>query len=446
MLIKIHRISPTFTNGKAGMSKPQFILEQIEQFLSDTENGLPQNDVFCMVPWVHFHVTQYGTVAPCCVAPWDEKSSFGNINRQSIEEIWNSEAAKSFRLNMLKGEPDIRCARCHTLEKAGNSSARIFINKLYSKHQNRLKETRDDGYLPVCKPVYLDFRFSNKCNFKCRICGPESSSAWYDDAIRAGETVSHAPQTKSIAAPQQFFTQLKPWLKEVEEIYFAGGEPLFLDEHYALLDELLKAEKTDVLLRYSTNFSSLDYEKGKAIDYWKKFTKVVITASFDDMGERAELHRKGQNWSKTEQNIRRLKAETPHVHLMVSPTISIWNIWTICDTHRYLCEQGYIEVDDIIPNVLEQPEYFSIRALPESIKKSLSVKLKEHSLWIQSRSDGHIAIRMWLAMEFEKMADSLFAEDRTALLPELLDKIRKIDAIRNENTFEVIPELKFLLD
>jgi len=427
------------------MAKPPFIIDEIERFMANAEgSGLPQNNVFCMVPWIHFHVTQYGTVAPCCVAPWDKQSSFGDINAQTAEEIWNSEPIRNFRVKMLKGEPDYRCERCYVLEKAGNLSSRSFMNKLYAHHVARLQATRADGFLPEYKPVYLDIRFSNKCNFKCRICGPHASSAWYDDALKASLPVNHDALTKSITDTSNFLAQLRPWMPELEEIYFAGGEPLFIDEHYALLDELLKAGKDDVLLRYSTNFSSLNYEKGKAINYWKSFKKVVITASFDDIGQRAELQRKGQNWKNTEQNIRQLKQEAPHVHLMVSPTISVWNIWNICSLHRYMCEQGFIEVDDFIPNVLEQPEYFSILVLPLTMKQSLAVQLKEHAQWINARTDGYPKTRVWLAMQFEKIADSLFTFDRSDLLPVLLKNIKQIDALRNENTFEVIPELSFL--
>ena len=400
-----------------------------------------------MMPWIHFHVTQYGTVTPCCVAPWDKESAFGIISEQSIESIWNSDAIKTFRLKMLKGEADKRCERCYVMEKGGTLSLRNTINNLYYKnHKERIAATNPDGFLPKYKPVYLDIRFSNKCNFKCRICGPHSSSAWHDDAVQLGELPNSGnPITKSITDAENFFSQLKPWLHELQEVYFAGGEPLFIDEHYALLDELLKAGRDDVLLRYSTNFSSLDYEKGKALDYWKKFKKVVVTASLDDSGERAELHRKGQNWQLTERNIRRLKEEASHVHLMASCTISVWNIWTVCEFHRYLCESGFIEADDFVPNILEQPEYYSIKVLPPEIKKSLSIKLKEHARWVRARPDGHPMIKMWLAMEFEKIADSQFAEDRTALLPQLLEKIRQLDKIRREDTFKIIPELAKLL-
>lgn len=61
-----------------------------------------------------------------------------------------------------------------------------------------------------------------------------------------------------------FFENFKQYISGVEEIYFTGGEPLLMVQHYTLLDVLLAHGKTDVLLRYNTNFSTFSY-KGKSI-------------------------------------------------------------------------------------------------------------------------------------------------------------------------------------
>ena len=41
-------------------------------------------------------------------------------------------------------------------------------------------------------------------------------------------------------------------IMDVEEIYFAGGEPLVMQEHYTILEKLIEAGRTDVRLRYNT--------------------------------------------------------------------------------------------------------------------------------------------------------------------------------------------------
>ena len=54
-----------------------------------------------------------------------------------------------------------------------------------------------------------------------------------------------------------FLELLQPHYDCVDEIYFAGGEPLVMPEHYQILDKLLELGRTDVNIRYSTNFSKM---------------------------------------------------------------------------------------------------------------------------------------------------------------------------------------------
>jgi hypothetical protein len=45
--------------------------------------------------------------------------------------------------------------------------------------------------------------------------------------------------------------ELDPLFESVEEIYFAGGEPLIMDEHYYILDKLIEFKKTNIPIVYS---------------------------------------------------------------------------------------------------------------------------------------------------------------------------------------------------
>ena len=48
---------------------------------------IPDNKVFCMAPFIHTYVEPTGSVRPCCVA---QSETFGNIQEDSIENIWNN--------------------------------------------------------------------------------------------------------------------------------------------------------------------------------------------------------------------------------------------------------------------------------------------------------------------------------------------------------------------
>ena len=71
----------------------------------------------------------------------------------------------------------------------------------------------------------------------------------------------------------------------VEQIYFAGGEPLIMDEHYRILEELERRGMFDVRLVYNTNFTQVRLKDRYVFDFWKKFKNVSVGASLDAMGD-----------------------------------------------------------------------------------------------------------------------------------------------------------------
>jgi sulfatase maturation enzyme AslB (radical SAM superfamily) len=99
--------------------------------------------------------------------------------------------------------------------------------------------------------------------------------------------------------------QLQPHIPYLEQIYFAGGEPLMMEEHYRILKELVKREMFDVKLIYNTNFSRLTLKDDNVLDYWKLFNNVSIGASLDGMGPRAEYIRKGTRGIKLNEIVNR---------------------------------------------------------------------------------------------------------------------------------------------
>ena len=67
--------------------------------------------------------------------------------------------------------------------------------------------------------------------------------------------------------------------QKVESIYFAGGEPLIMNEHYVILDNLKKYNRTDVKISYNTNFMNLFFKKTPVWDFWNKFDNIQLQTS-----------------------------------------------------------------------------------------------------------------------------------------------------------------------
>ena len=78
--------------------------------------------------------------------------------------------------------------------------------------------------------------------------------------------------------------QLDDVVEDLQEVYFAGGEPTIMPEHFQLISELIKREKFDVRLRYNTNFSQTHFKENDFLEIWKNFNDVQIHASLDDSG------------------------------------------------------------------------------------------------------------------------------------------------------------------
>jgi sulfatase maturation enzyme AslB (radical SAM superfamily) len=224
--------------------------------------------------------------------------------------------------------------------------------------------------------TYWDIRFSNLCNLKCRSCGHIFSSSWYQDQAKlAGGDWAKHNRVLNIAGRSEtdMWEQLLPHLDYVEQIYFAGGEPLMMEEHYLILEELERRGRFDVRLIYNTNFTQIKLKDRTVFDYWRKFNSVAVGASLDAMGPRAEYIRKGTDWAVVEENRRQMMQTCPAVDFYISPTLSIMNAWHLPDFHRKWVDQALIRPQDLNVNILQDPTYLRIDMATADFKEKLVV-------------------------------------------------------------------------
>src|SRR6476659_7988883 len=79
----------------------------------------------CYRPWLTFTVLWDGRVSLCC-ADFDGKTILGDLNTQTIEQIWNAEPYRAARrLHLASGGPDV-CRACDRPRKG----APLWITKL----------------------------------------------------------------------------------------------------------------------------------------------------------------------------------------------------------------------------------------------------------------------------------------------------------------------------
>jgi organic radical activating enzyme len=359
----------------------------------------------------------------------------GNCRTNTLEEIWHGKPMQQLRADMLSETPHPACTRCYEQEESGFFSGRKSANKHHGHHIKKLETN-------PFEMTYWDIRFSNLCNLKCRSCGHIFSSQWYQDQAKlAGGNWKAHNTVLNIAGRTEtdMWEQLVPHLDYVEQIYFAGGEPLLMAEHYNILEELLKRGRTDVRLIYNTNFTHTDLKGRSVFEYWKQFKSVAVGASLDDRGARAEYIRKGTNWSTVELNRAEMMRVCPDVDFYISPTLSILNAWSLSDFHRSWAERGLIRPQDLNVNILQDPAYYRIDIAPAEYKAQLESKWRKHLDWLAPQDHLGRATQ-----GFESAITFMNATDNTHLLDTFWRKTHELDAIRNESCLRVISELKAL--
>ena len=150
---------------------------------------------------------------------------------------------------------------------------------------------------------YFDIRSSNICNFKCRSCGTEFSMG----PMGTGRQKNiQSRWSNHVHVDDQKGTVLEEVLEQVDHIdlaYFAGGESNN-NEHYVILEEMIRKGRTDTILRYNTaNASTISYKQYDIFDLWKHFDRIELSCSIDRYGERAEVMRHGTDWARVEEKL-----------------------------------------------------------------------------------------------------------------------------------------------
>ena len=106
------------------------------------------------------------------------------------------------------------------------------------------EDTNEDGTLNDFKMRYLDIRFSNLCNMKCRTCGSGYSSQWEIEDAKEGFKFNDPKNEVDVSRIQQ---DLYDQIPNLQRAYFAGGEPLITEDHYELLEEMIRQGRTDII-------------------------------------------------------------------------------------------------------------------------------------------------------------------------------------------------------
>ena len=269
-------------------------------------------DNLCMAPWTHTYLSPQTERRLCCASREpaqnfkqyiDTSEGTNEYKPTTLEEYWNGENIRRIRMQMLNNEVPPECVVCD--KKLLNQDVyRDYFNHLFAhKWDDVIVNTQYDGYTTM-KPISWDYRFSNLCNFKCRMCGPMLSSAWETEARKQGKIepwMEKSVKTKIDAfqkdtVEQEFSSAVEE--HRIEEVYWVGGEPLMYEQHWRYMQRIIElGDGPGLYARYNTNLHRVEY---KGINLYQDILDNIrdwqICASLDGVGKVGEYIRTGLNY------------------------------------------------------------------------------------------------------------------------------------------------------
>tara|TARA_B110001454_G_scaffold37595_1_gene37049 strand:- start:332 stop:1501 length:1170 start_codon:yes stop_codon:yes gene_type:complete len=306
---------------------------------------------YCNAPWLGLAYEATKGCQPCC--EWKKETFWG-----TYEEYVKSDYLKNFKKMMYSDKPNSGCIECTHNEKIGGYSRRHY----YEKWNNDVDyETLGLNYI-----ARMDFRAGNKCNMKCRMCGPQSSSLLEEEA---GITI------KTIDTSDVYDLDLT----HCEEISILGGEPS-IDLKVRKFMNHVADNYPNIEILVTTNATNASEKWFKTLLRFCTGPGLRIILSVDAAGPTQDFQRSGGDWNKIKKNLMKYKSVSKQhgnkFNITIQLTASALNMTTLDKWWDELLRIG-IKVDI---NQVWWPKGMSISAMPDEYKKQ-SIKFLED--WLQ---------------------------------------------------------------
>jgi molybdenum cofactor biosynthesis enzyme MoaA len=272
----------------------------------------------CYAPFIGMYATGYGEYAPCCVS---KKEKYGTL---TPENFWVSEEMKTIRTQMLNHTWPDKCSYCmnKTLNNLPND---IWI---WEKHYDKVSVTIDiERGNETGGPLFLDYRPSNYCNLKCRMCVPNSSSQIELEFIENKEMQKWFTARKREVINFESFKEFANSIK-LEQIKILGGEPTLDPMVLEFLENIYQNYKKLPSLRITTNGTNLNQRFKKIME---KFTDIHLVFSIDAVGETYDYVRTNASWNKTKKTIEKIFENNMASYYGFNVVLMPYNLFNLID-------------------------------------------------------------------------------------------------------------------
>ena len=377
------------------------------------QSVLDTNPGFCILPWVE-HMTRNDHAVLCC-------RSHKPVTKSLSVDDWAHDAGyRSIRADMLQGRtrPD-HCDACYQQEAVSSASDR---RRETLEWTNRLKLDSLADLDSIREPVYFEMRASNKCNLKCRTCGPEYSHliAHERKAMQILPADYHAESNNNRFETMPMHTMRK--------LYVAGGEPLIMPEFLEFLTGARDAGHRDFELVINTYCTTLT---DQFRDLIQEFTNVTFIVSIDGVGAVNDYIRSNSQWHRIVTNLRWLHDHK--FHISINTVVSTYNAARLHEIFQWL-DQSFPDLGVNLmaaysaDNLFDALHHVNLDRVRQSVRDALATK---------SVNNGPTS-RQWLQDFLQQIEHK---QSHVVAYEKFLVYNARLDHHRGTDLAEILPEL-----
>ena len=336
---------------------------------------MPNQDIFCNVPWTNLHVYWDGSFGVCCSerhAPHNEPQLY-NLQFMPIDQWYNSEPMQQVRAQIKSNNKLTQCVGCYREESIGHESRRvkenfksvIFTKQAFDKSYQQSPmyqyfETNITTRLPIDWHVDL----GNECNLACKMCNPKASSK-ISSVFTKWKLIDESANRNWTADPvawQNFLDSILA-VPDLNRLHFMGGEPLLNKKFMVLLDFLLANNRQSISISFVTNGTIINQT---LIDKLKRFRSCDIEFSLESIHNNNHYIRQGQYTDVVISNIKTvIDQQTDQLHVVLRSVPQLLSI----NTYDQYIDWAWNNKLPIQSIPLTRPDYLQVSVLPFKLRQ-----------------------------------------------------------------------------
>jgi len=297
------------------------------------------NNYFCVLPFFGYEYYPSNNGKHCCLLPKNY-----DIN-QIRQDILNKTRSPS-------------CQACWSIEDNGLTSDRMLKNSALDYYRNKdIRVIEQEVQKGQYEPILIKHVTSNKCNATCVTCNPGGSTAW-GSLEKKNKTINIIPKFR---IDQSAIDSLR--YDKLVGLNFIGGEPLWEESNFYMLEKLIAANNTNCFISFTTNGSTIISKENKLL--LSKFKNVNIGLSVDGVGPVFDYIRYPLQWSKLLENLKFFRSITDNIS--VNSCTSNINVLYHHEVFNWCSSENL----NYHFNPVQNPSHFRPSALPKPVKEKI---------------------------------------------------------------------------